>query len=216
MDIHENARTTPRSRMLMIERLEAGSTVAAVACGFRCRRQDGAQVARPLSAGRRGRPGGPLVAAAFVALRGSMPRPKPRSRRCGASGSRDRRLRAASAGRSRRSARRCAGSGSAACTALDPRRAGHPLRAGAARRTDPHRFQEARQDRRHRPPHHRRPTRPEQQARHRLGSSAMSPSTTPPGSPTPKSCPTRRRRARPPSSSGRSASSSAMASRSSG
>ena len=31
MDIHENARTTPRSRMLMIERLEAGWTVAAVA-----------------------------------------------------------------------------------------------------------------------------------------------------------------------------------------
>jgi transposase InsO family protein len=31
MDIHENARTTPHSRMLMIERLEAGWTVAAVA-----------------------------------------------------------------------------------------------------------------------------------------------------------------------------------------
>lgn len=31
MDIHENARTTPRSRMLMIERLEAGWTVASVA-----------------------------------------------------------------------------------------------------------------------------------------------------------------------------------------
>ncbi len=31
MDIHENARSTPRSRMLIIERLEAGWTVAAVA-----------------------------------------------------------------------------------------------------------------------------------------------------------------------------------------
>ena len=31
MDIHENARTTPHSRMLMIERLEAGWTVSAVA-----------------------------------------------------------------------------------------------------------------------------------------------------------------------------------------
>ena len=31
MDIHENARTTPRSRMLMVERLEAGWTAAAVA-----------------------------------------------------------------------------------------------------------------------------------------------------------------------------------------
>src|SRR4051812_50159804 len=34
MDIHENARTTPRSRMLIVERLEAGSTVAAVASAF--------------------------------------------------------------------------------------------------------------------------------------------------------------------------------------
>jgi transposase InsO family protein len=34
MDIHENARTTPRSRMLMIERLEAGWPVAAVAEAF--------------------------------------------------------------------------------------------------------------------------------------------------------------------------------------
>ena len=31
MDLHENARATPRSRMLMIERLAAGWTVAAVA-----------------------------------------------------------------------------------------------------------------------------------------------------------------------------------------
>lgn len=31
MDIHENARTTPRSRMLMIERLESGLRVNAVA-----------------------------------------------------------------------------------------------------------------------------------------------------------------------------------------
>jgi len=31
MDIHENSRTPPHSRMLMIERLETGWTVAAVA-----------------------------------------------------------------------------------------------------------------------------------------------------------------------------------------
>ncbi len=31
MDIHENARTTPRSRMLMMQRLDAGWTIAAVA-----------------------------------------------------------------------------------------------------------------------------------------------------------------------------------------
>ena len=46
--------------------------------------------------------------------------------------------------------------------ALEPKPRGHPLRARAARRTDPHRHQEARPDRRHRPPHHRRPARPEQ------------------------------------------------------
>jgi transposase InsO family protein len=34
MDIHDNARTTPRSRMVMIERLEAGWTVTAVAAAF--------------------------------------------------------------------------------------------------------------------------------------------------------------------------------------
>ncbi len=34
MDMHENARSTPRSRMLMIERLKAGWTVAAVASAF--------------------------------------------------------------------------------------------------------------------------------------------------------------------------------------
>src|SRR3954451_9702137 len=34
MDIHENARATPRSRMLIVERLEAGSTVAALASAF--------------------------------------------------------------------------------------------------------------------------------------------------------------------------------------
>ena len=34
MDIHDNARTTPRSRMVMIERLEAGWTVSAVAAAF--------------------------------------------------------------------------------------------------------------------------------------------------------------------------------------
>jgi transposase len=34
MDVHENARTTPRSRMVMIERLEAGWRVGAVARAF--------------------------------------------------------------------------------------------------------------------------------------------------------------------------------------
>jgi transposase InsO family protein len=34
MDIHDNARTTPRSRMVMVERLEAGWTVKAVAAAF--------------------------------------------------------------------------------------------------------------------------------------------------------------------------------------
>ncbi len=34
MDMHDNARTTPRSRMVMVERLEAGWTVSAVANAF--------------------------------------------------------------------------------------------------------------------------------------------------------------------------------------
>jgi hypothetical protein len=34
MDAHENAKTTPHSRMLMIERLRQGWTVAAVAATF--------------------------------------------------------------------------------------------------------------------------------------------------------------------------------------
>jgi transposase InsO family protein len=34
MDIHDNARTTPRSRMMMVERLDSGWTVSAVAAAF--------------------------------------------------------------------------------------------------------------------------------------------------------------------------------------
>jgi hypothetical protein len=34
MDVHENARTTPHRRQLMVERLAAGWTVAAVAASF--------------------------------------------------------------------------------------------------------------------------------------------------------------------------------------
>jgi DNA-binding NarL/FixJ family response regulator len=34
MDAHENARTTPRSRMLIVERLAEGWTVAAVAAAL--------------------------------------------------------------------------------------------------------------------------------------------------------------------------------------
>src|SRR5262245_57305988 len=34
MDMHQNARTTPHSRMLMVERVEAGWTVVAVAAAF--------------------------------------------------------------------------------------------------------------------------------------------------------------------------------------
>ena len=48
-------------------------------------------------------------------------------------------------------------------------RAGSPLRARAARRTDPYRHQKARPLRPGRPSHHRRPHRPKQEPRHRLG-----------------------------------------------
>ena len=96
MDIHDNARTTPRSRMLMIERLEAGWTVSAVAAALastagRCAnggtglRRKG----RPdWLTGRRGR---------IPVLPGLMVRPRPRSSGCAASGCPDRRSRAASA-----------------------------------------------------------------------------------------------------------------------
>jgi len=51
MGIHENARTTPRSRMLIVERLEVGSTVTAVASAFGVdgRTRAGSSVLRTLS-----------------------------------------------------------------------------------------------------------------------------------------------------------------------
>ena len=203
MDIHENARTTPRSRMLIVERLEAGSTVAAVASAFGV---DGRTVRKWRDRFRVEGAAGLVVRSSrpIPARSGSMPPPKPRSQSCGASGCRGRRSRAASAGRSLPSAGRCAGSGSAG-SRLSTRPWQSSATSGKSPATDPHRFQEARQDRRHRPPHHRRPARPSivaAVARVSAGRLSMSPSTTLPGSPTPKSCPTRRRRARPPSSSG--------------
>jgi transposase-like protein len=61
MDIHENARTTPRSRMLMIERLEAGWTVAAVAAAIAV---DPKTVRKWRDRYRADRPDGSLVASA--------------------------------------------------------------------------------------------------------------------------------------------------------
>ena len=71
-DMHQNARTTRHSRMLMIERLQSGWPVAAVAAAWG-RSQDGAQVARPPRRRGRGWPARPLLEAASPARPGSRP-----------------------------------------------------------------------------------------------------------------------------------------------
>ena len=80
MDIHENARTTPRSRMLMMQRLDAGWTIAAVAAAVGL---DGRTV-RKWRDRFRAEGGAGLVTARCdrtVRLRGSTALPRPRSQR---------------------------------------------------------------------------------------------------------------------------------------
>ena len=167
MDIHENATTTPRSRMLIVERLEAGSTVAAVASAFGV---DGRTV-------RKWRDRFRVEGAAGLGDRSSRPHSCPF--RLDAAAETEiavlRRQRLSGPAIARRLGRPVSTVGKALrriglgrLKALDPAVA--VVRYEAARRTDPHRFQEARQDRRHRPPHHRRPARPEQPSRPWRGS----------------------------------------------
>ena len=212
MDIHENARTTPRSRMLIVERLEAGSTVAAVASAFGV---DGRTV-------RKWRDRFRVEGAAGLGDRSSRPHSCPF--RLDAAAETEiavlRRQRLSGPAIARRLGRPVSTVGKALrriglgrLKALDPavvvvryerEQPGELIHidskklgsiatpaTGAARAAVA------------------------AVARVSAGRLSMSPSTTLPGSPTPKSYPTRRRRARPPSSSGRLASSSAMASRSS-
>ena len=84
MDAHENARTTPRSRMLIVERL------ATVGAWRRSRPAwaspgDRAQVARPLRRRGRGRVARPLLQAPSQPGPSAARRPPPGSRRCAAS-----------------------------------------------------------------------------------------------------------------------------------
>ena len=54
MDIHDNARTTRHSRMLMVRRLAGRLDRRSRRRGARCHAKDRAQVARPSRLGRRG------------------------------------------------------------------------------------------------------------------------------------------------------------------
>ena len=121
MDVHQNAKTTPNGRRLMIQRLAEGWTISATAAARSASRQDRAQMAGPACPGRRGRPARPLVAAA--------PQPDPARRSGGgrdhrssaASACPDPRSPAGSAGRSPPSAWSCAGVGLGRLAALDPK-----------------------------------------------------------------------------------------------
>jgi len=80
MDVHENARTTPRSRMLMMQRLDAGWTIAAVAAPLASRARRCANGATASE-----RKAGPVSSTArrdrTARLRGSTALPRPRSQR---------------------------------------------------------------------------------------------------------------------------------------
>jgi hypothetical protein len=217
MDMHENARTTPRSRMVMIERLEAGWRVGAVASAFGV---DGKTV-------RKWRERFQAEGRAGLADRSSRPHSSPC--RLGALAEDEiealRRQRLSGPSIARRLGRPVSTVGKALrrmglgrLAALDPRppairyeweKPGELIHIDSKKlgRIDGlgHRITGDRRGQSH------RRARGEGWA----GRRSTSPSTTLLGSPTPRSYPTRRRRARPPSSSGRSASSSATASRSS-
>ena len=166
MDVHQNAKNTPRGRRSMIQRLAEGWTILAVAAAFDV---DPKTVrkwrARFLAEGEAG-----------LADRSSRPHRSPT--RLGEAAQGEilalRRQRLSGPAIARRLGRPVATvglvlrrRGLGRLGALDPKPADRPLPARAARRADPHRHQEARPDRRRRPPHHRRPDPPG--ARHRLG-----------------------------------------------
>ena len=165
MDVHQNAKNTPRGRRSMIQRLAEGWTILAVAAAFDV---DPKTVrkwrARFLAEGEAG-----------LADRSSRPHAartgwarwyKARSWPSAASGCPAPPSPAGSAARSRPWAWSCAAAASAGSAPSTPGPS-RPLPARAARRAHPHRHQEAGPDRRHRPPHHRRSDR--SGARHRLG-----------------------------------------------
>ena len=165
MDVHQNAKTYPSGRRLMVQRLAEGWTIARVGAAFgvtaKTVRKWQARHARQGEAGLADRTSRPRVSptrlddaavAEILALAPPAPvrtRHRPPARPAGL----DREPHPASP--RARPARR-------------PRPQAHdrPLPARAARRADPPRHQEAGQDRRYRPSHHRRPP---SGARRRLG-----------------------------------------------
>ena len=168
MNIHKNARLTPHGR----ERAGSAGAERADAAGRRTSRRrlpaHGAQVGRALRGRRRGGPAGSHLAAASAA-----PADAAGDRRADRSLRRQRltgKQIAAEAGVSPATVSRILKRlGPQHASRAGAGRAGPPLRARAARRADPHRHQEARPLRPRRPPHHRRPHRPEQRPRRRLG-----------------------------------------------
>ena len=200
MNVHKNAKLTPRGRAEIVRRvLDLGQTPKAVATAFGvCERAVRKWVARFRAEGSEGlqdrssrphtlrRPTPAPVVRRIAALR---------RRRCtGAQIAAELGISTATVSRvlRRLGLRPPQGARSA--------RAGAPLRTRAPRRADPHRHQEARPLRPTGPPRHRRPHRPQQQPRRRLGVSARLHRRPLPPSPSARSCPTRRRKAPPPSS----------------
>ena len=154
MNIHKNARLTPLGRERMVRQVESGQTPEAVA------RAAGVC---------------PRTVRKWVARFAARAWPDCRIARRGRIGCIGRRRRRSSSRSSALRRQRWTGKQIAAETGVSPAtvsrilrrlglnargpgagRAGAPLRARASRRADPHRHQEARPDRRHRPPHHRR------------------------------------------------------------
>ncbi len=150
----------PSGRRLMAQQLADGWSTTQVAAAFGVTPKTVAKWRARYAQGRRSRPGRPLVAAA------RQPEPAGRCRRGRDPGAASpapvrtgHRSPARPPGRHR-------GPGPAPPRARPARRPrpqarDRPLPARAAGRVDPYRHQEARQDRRHRSPHHRRPARPE-------------------------------------------------------
>lgn len=189
MDLHENARTTPRSRILMIERLEAGWTVAAVA----------AAIAVDPKTVRKWRDRYRAEGEAGLMDRSSRPRTSP----AGAAACLDgwtcsAPLRAWPIGGSRGQAAR------------------HPLRTRTSGRTDPHRHRKSSAGSTASATASPATACARARSAAQDGKPFVSLSTMLRASPTPKSCPTRRRQARQPSSLGHSPSSRGTALPSSG
>jgi transposase-like protein len=214
MDIHENARTTPRSRMLMIERLEAGWKVNAVAAAF------GVDARTVRKWRERHRQDGE----AGLVDRSSRPHASP-SRLPDAVGSEIealRRQRLSGPAIARRLHRPVSTVGKVLRRlGLGRLRALHPrapvVRYERERPGELIHIDSKKLGRIDGIGHRITGDRTGQSSKRGTGWKPFtSPSTMPRGWPTPKSCPTRRRPARQPFSSGRSASSSATASPSSG